>query len=354
MRSQARFARLQSLALIFSTLAALFIQTIPVAVSAATLLGSRSVTIASSAAGVVTTHQFALTMLNTATPVGSMTLEFCSNTPVPNTPCTFPTGFSASAAVLAAQTGDNGFIIDIGSSTANKLVLARPPSNPLGTASTYRFDNITNPSASGSYYVRLQTFSSIDGTGIDIENGGVVFAVTSGLSVNAEVPPYLKFCVGVTIASFDCSTASGSFIDFGELRPTATSKASSQFLVGTNADSGYSVFISGTTLTSGTNTIPALASPTASSIGASQFGLNLKANSAPLVGAEVVGPGSSTANGGYASANQYKFVAGDSIVTVANGDDSRKFTVSYITNISSGQVAGIYATTITYICLANF
>lgn len=347
-------ARTIFLATVFGLITALLLPAALFRVHAAdSLLVDRFDRIDNPTAGSVSSHVFGFTMANTTLMVGSISFEFCSNTPVPNTPCTVPVGFDASGASLVAQGGDIGFSMHP-NSTSNRLVISRPPLNPTAVPSAYQFGNVTNPSNPGSYYVRLQTYTSTDGTGIDIENGGVVFVMNAGISVNAEVPPYLRFCAAVTITSFDCSTATSFFIDFGELSTNATSQATSQFLVATNAPSGYSVFISGTTLTSGINIIPALGAPAGSVTGTSQFGINLKANTSPPIGSEVVGPGASVASAGYSTPNQYMFVNGDALVSTPVAHSNRKFTISYITNISSAQQPGVYATTLTYIALANF
>lgn len=348
-------ARIASLAPSMVIITALLVTAVPFsnASAANSLLVNRSVTLQNSLASTVTTHLFGLTMAVSGQQVGSISLEYCSNSPVIGDACTAPAGFSASGAVLASQTGDVGFNIHA-SSTVNRLILTRAPLNPTSVPSTYQFNNITNPSSPSSHYVRLQTFGSTDATGPDIEAGGVVFAIVPVLNVAAEVPPYLRFCAGVTVVSFDCSTATTFFIDFGTFSQSFTSTASSQFVVATNAEFGYSVTLSGTTLTSGNNVIPALASPTNPSPGNSQFGLNLRANTNPTVGQEVVGPGTSVPGAGYGTPDQFKFASGDILVSSLTSNDNRKFTVSYVTNVSNAQEPGIYATTITYICLANF
>jgi hypothetical protein len=219
----------------------------------------------------------------------------------------------------------------------------------------YEINNVINPSNNGSYYVRVRTFSSIDATGPFTEEAGLVFAIVSNFLITTEVPPYLNFCAAVTIMAFDCSTATSFFIDMGDFQKNAASTATSQFMVGTNAGFGYTVSIDGTTMTSGTNTIPAIPAQAASMPGTSQFGVNLRANATPAVGADVTGPGTNgsvTAN--YGTPNLFQYVAGDPIVTSPGSSDSETFTVSYITNISAAQPVGFYATTISYICLANF
>ena len=112
--------------------------------------------------------------------------------------------------------------------------------------------------------------------------------------------------------------------------------------------------MTGTTLTSGNNTIPALAADTTSQTGTSQFGLNLAANTKPQVGAGVQGPGIGAVEPNYASANHFRFVSGEELASVAQADDYRKYTVSYIVNVAKSQPPGVYANTLTYVAVANF
>lgn len=316
-------------------------------------LSKRSDKISDSKISAIATHAIGLSFNNFSSSVGSIKFEFCSNDPIPENSCVVPAGFDVTGAVLASQAGEIGFIISP-LSNANTIILARIPSVPTVSSSSYIFDNIKNPNSAGSYYLRMQTFSSINATGAAIEEGGAVFAILSGLSINTEVPPYLRFCVGVTIDNFDCSTATSFFIDLGELRTTQITKASSQFLAATNALSGYSVSVNGTTLTSGSHVIPALAVQTAPSTGVSQFGINLRSNSNPAIGADRTGPGTASVSGSYNTANLYKYNSGDTLVSSPVSSDNNKFTVSYITDVSSAQEPGFYTTTLSFICLANF
>lgn len=334
-------------------IAALLTRVVPLSFAQTPYTPRRSDKLSTSVVSAVATHVIGFGINNNTTPLGSIKLEFCSNSPIPEEVCNFPTGFDASAAVLGSQSGETGFIIGPGSN-ANTLILTRAPSIPFQGDSSYILDNVANPSSVGSYYLRIQTFSSIDATGSAIEQGGTVFAIVGGFDINTEVPPYIRFCAAVTIGNLDCSTATSFFIDFGELRTSQTAKASSEFLAATNAEFGYTVTVSGTTLTSGINPIPALVVPTGSTTGASQFGINLKANGNPAIGSEPSGPGSGSINAGYNIPNQFKYQSGDTLVSVPNSSDNRKYTVSYMANISSGQPAGYYTTTLSFICLANF
>jgi hypothetical protein len=209
--------------------------------------------------------------------------------------------------------------------------------------------------ANHTYYVRLYAYASSNGTGASTEDGGIAFAVNNTLAINSEVPPYLKFCVATTISVYDCSTATGSFLDFGELSSVQPKFAQHQLVLATNAGYGLGVTVTGATLTSGNNTIPALATATASASGQSQFGFNLRANANPSIGADPVGPATGVSVApAYAIPNRYMFNAGDTIITSTGSTDNYKLTASYVVNIAKQQKPGVYNTSILYICLANF
>jgi hypothetical protein len=173
------------------------------------------------------------------------------------------------------------------------------------------------------------------------------------LSVNAEVPPFLIFCIGESIIGLDCNTATEPFSDVGILGPLVTGAAQSQLLVATNATGGYTMWVLGGTVASGNNTLPEMAGGS-SQKGVSQFGINLRANTDPIVGQDIAGPGVATIQPGYNAQNQFRYQSGDTLATTAAPDDFRKYTVSYIINVADTQPGGVYSTTLTYVALANF
>jgi hypothetical protein len=177
-------------------------------------------------------------------------------------------------------------------------------------------------------------------------------AITTSLDTTLFVPPYIIFCVAVSVAP-DCSSSTGSNLDLGELSRTATKAATSQFAGATNDPSGYVVSMFGTTMTSGNNVLNTSPVPTPSTIGTSQYGLNLRANAIPSVGQNPLGAGTATPSADYDIPNQFVFRQG----TIANSNistDFNTFTVSYIVNIPAGQAPGVYSTTLTYIATAQF
>lgn len=285
--------------------------------------------------------------------LGSIELQFCADSPLFDQPCAVPTGFDVSGATLSSQTGETGFTI-AGATTPNVLILTRTPATTTATSVSYTLTGVTNPSSSGSYYGRLQTFASDDATGGENEHGGLAFSINPTLQVTATVPPYLLFCGGAQIDGFDCATATGNYVNFGNLKSTTTATATTQLLAATNAKSGYAIRVSGTTLTSGNNVISAMNTADVSRPGTNQFGLNLANNSTPQVGSGPAGGGSGVAMPGYNKANFYRFVPGDVVATANTSDAYRKYTLSYIVNIAKGQTPGVYVTTLDYICSATF
>ena len=315
-------------------------------------LGRRSLQLSSSIGSEKSTYQLNFS-LSTAGTLGSIKVEFCTASPAIGDPCTAPTGFTASAATLIGQTGQVGFSLAPPPS-ANSFVLTRPPLPSVVGPVSYTLSGVTNPRDAGSYYVRIQTFSSTDASGSSSDYGAIVIAINNNLSITAEVPPYLIFCTAVSIPTLSCTSATGDYINFGELSSKIASSGTSQMLAATNAKSGYTVTLAGTTLTSGNNVITALAAADVSRPGTVQFGMNLKANASPSGGNEPTGPGVAFAAAGYANPNFYRFIPGDVVVSTSVPDDVRRFTSSYIANVPSNQAPGVYVSTVTYICLGSF
>jgi hypothetical protein len=321
--------------------------------SSALELSNRSVTTSTATPSAVASHTFQMTIASTAA-IGSIVFEYCSNSPLIQDGCTPPTGLSLSGAILAQQSGNTGFVIDTIDSTASRLVISRPLASAAEVPSSYTFNNVINPSLNNeTTYVRISTYSSTEGVGSYIDNGSVAFSTSTNFAVGAYVPPFLNLCVGVTVAA-DCSQATGFGLDLGTLTPQTTRTVTSQYAAATNDVTGFSTYVLGTTMTSGNNIIPAMASPESSLVGISEFGINLRANSRPIVGEDPSGNGTSTPTSDYDSPNLYSFIPGSEIASSPISSDYNRMTVSYVVNVASTQPPGIYSTTITYLVAAQF
>jgi hypothetical protein len=300
------------------------------------------------------TTDYTLTFtVDSASTLGSLKIMVCNNSPIDTDPCDLPSSLDFTNATLASQTGLTDFSLFV--AATNQLVLSRTPTVIAAPMTiSLVFHNVVNPSPPGSYYMRLSTYASNNATGPETNFGGLAFGITNNLQISSYVPPYLIFCAGVTIPAFDCASASGDYVNFGGLNSSRSDQAASQLMVATNAGNGYVIQVYGTTMTSGNNVIPAITNGAGSQPGTSQFGLNLRANTSPAIGADPTGPGSGQPTANYNNPNHFQFVSSDTIVNSITADNFRKYTVSYLLNASPSQPGGVYVSTLTYVCAGSF
>lgn len=308
----------------------------------ASQLTARKVTIGSSVASATTTYSFGFTVPS-ATVIKSASFTACTTA---SGTCTVVPGFSVTGATLTAQPtnlGDaSGWTINTSTSGSLRLSKTANVAAPTGSQ-TVGFSGVTNPSATNTtFFIRMTTYSD-DNYTTAIDTGTVATSTAGQTTVTASIDEILTF----TLAS--------STVALGTLSTSATGTGTSSMTVATNAATGYSVSYSGSTLTSGANTIPAMSTAAASVTNSKQFGINLTNNTTPAVGVSVSGTGSGTAATGYNTANQFKFnTAGDVIASASLPTNSNVFTISYIANIDGATAAGAYSTVIGYVATANF
>jgi hypothetical protein len=327
---------------------------VPLKVSAAGQLTVRSLTLGSSAQGVQTSYSFALTTASTAT-IQSISAQICT---AASGACTTPSGFTITGDAFGSTTFSGTWTNNTATAGQLRASATSAASTNSGTAKTVSWTSVTNPTtANQTFYARITTYSDAAWT-TSVDTGTVAASTAQQISLSGTMDESLVFCVGTSITGQNCGTISGSSVNFGTFSSAATSSGTSVMAVSTNGVSGYAITVNGSTLTcsscSGSPTIAALASQTASSIGTAQFGLNLKANTTPSVGANVSGSGSGTATGNYGTADQYRFVTGDSVASAAAASNANTFTTSYIVNVPGSQAAGTYTATMTYIATATF
>lgn len=325
-------------------------------VQAGTITG-RIITLSTSvasAAGV--DYTLASSDLPTAgTPVKSVTVQFCT---APTGVCVAPAGISALVSTLASQPTGLGAVAGwtVNTAVANELRIgnAGNASNPAG-AVNIPWSAVTNPSTTNTtFFGVITTYSAADFATGPLDTGTVALSTATQIQVSLSVLEILTFCTGTSITGTNCATVAGSSVNLGDGSTTAASSGTSVMAASTNAATGYTITITGTTLTSGANTIAALAAQTGSNPGSSQFGINLKANTTPGVGTNVSGGGTGTATANYNTVDQFRFVSGDSVASVAVPTNANTFTISYIANIAGVTPPGNYITNMTYVATANF
>jgi hypothetical protein len=287
----------------------------------------------------------------------------------------------------------------VGGFTLNNSVEGRPyltRSAAAGSgAVTFRLDNIKNPTAVNgvTFFVRVATHATTDATGAATDSGTVAASTNRAIELTGVMPESLIFCTGATIQVDtnnipQCSTATTGAVAFNQLFSSqSTTWATSQMAATTNATTGYAITVNGPTLTSGSNTIPAIGTTaTVSQPGVGQFGMNLIDNTGdPTIGSASANPvvyysGDGQSGGNVYPApngtnyrgqpttlfsdttpsNSYAFDATAANVVAASDNggpgptDQQRFTSTYIVNVSGSQPAGTYVSTLTYICTPTF
>lgn len=156
---------------------------------------------------------------------------------------------------------------------------------------------------------------------------------------NSDRAPSLEFIV------------TGGSTDLGVMSVASAKTTTATFSVKTYLAGGYVVQ---TESDPPANTLPNqpmltnLTSPTASSPGTEQFGINLVANTNPVTfGADPIQVPDNTfsfgaAASGYNTANLFKYVKGDTVASSTQSTGETDYTVSYLFNISSITAAGEY------------
>lgn len=171
------------------------------------------------------------------------------------------------------------------------------------------------------------------GTSTAGESAGGQFRQQAGAATTAD--PTLSFIV---------NTPS---IDFGLLSPSATKTGVSSFSVLNYTSYGYVVQTVGYPLMHGSHALAGIATPSLSQPGVEQFGINLKDNSSPDIGAEAVQvPDSSFSTGvaanGYDTPDMFAYTPGDVIASASQSSGRTDYTVSYIANMSITTPGGVY------------
>ena len=153
-------------------------------------------------------------------------------------------------------------------------------------------------------------------------------------------------------------TAGG--INLGTLSSTSVKSGSIGFSIRNYLASGYVIVLAGQApSTVAGHTLTAMSTADISRPGTEQFGVNLRANTSPTVGADPVQVPDSTfsfgaAATGYNTVNNFKFTSGDTIASSPKSSGETDYTMSVIENIASNTAAGQYAGNLNVIAVSTF
>lgn len=235
------------------------------------------------------------------------------------------------------------------SSTTNRVLTLTAPSDGAGAHPlsaghriilTYNASSSTNPTVAGSYIIGISgTFGDAGSTTVNILNDDQV-------SIDAVVAQSLTFSISDNSIGFGTLSAVTSRFATGDGLGATVETEAHNIIVGTNATNGYTMTASGTTLTSGLNTItPIGATNSATTSGSEQFGIRLSASG-----------GNGAVNAPYA-ASGFAFDSAafpDQIATSTSASANTTYSVRYVANINSNTEAGSYSSIISYTATANY
>ncbi len=247
---------------------------------------------------------------------------------------------SASAGVWgAAFTGTNNVILTLTAPTSGTYIAA---GNKV--ILTYSSANSINPSSAANYT------TTINANG-DTGSITVPIITSDQVAITATVAQTLTFAISSNAVVFGTLSSGVTTYATNGGNGTTTEPASAHTITaGTNATSGYSIALSGSTLTYGANTIAAIPGASAAALapGTAQFGIRTTAAG---------GTGTVTApfNG---TVGNYGFgtspLASQSFASAPGATATTTYSVNYAANIATLTPAGNYATTLTYDATANF
>lgn len=148
-------------------------------------------------------------------------------------------------------------------------------------------------------------------------------------------------------------------VDFGVLSPNSTATGFATVQVRTYLASGYTMRVVGPAPSISNASLDGALSPTAVIPGTEQFGINLRANTSPLVGADVVQvPDNSFSFGlpstDYNTPDAFMYQDGDTVAYSASSSGQTNYTISMIANMSPTTPAGRYTTSLSIVVTSTF
>ena len=203
---------------------------------------------------------------------------------------------------------------------------------------------ITNPSSGGAAIISISVNAGTDTGSIAVP---IVATPFDQVTVTANVDPTISFAITDASIGFGTLTTANVRYATGDTLGATSPTSAHDITVSTNAGSGYTVYVEGATLTSGSNTITAIgSSATASNPNSEQFGIKVTAAG-----------GSGAALAPYNTANYAYGATGttqDPIASSAGSSATTTFSITYIANIAATTEAGAYSTNLTYTATGSF
>lgn len=351
------------------------------AIVAAAQVTSRSVELSSSSAAAQNVnYKVGFTAAGAA---AAFVLEFCSDSPIVGQTCAAPAGLTVANAASATSG-----VTNVAKPTANKLVITKAI-----TASeqvSVDISGITNPTAAGSLYARIVTYSDVSSANSyasnnlgsnNVDDGGVAISITPTVGVSGAVLESLTFCLSAVALQANCVGATPPTIKLGET--VATTKALNAGFVSTgdvftqlstNAATGAVVSLKSNATNCGG--LKRAGAPTACDIapaqntgitaGQAKFGVRTAATATDTTGAGITPSGTLLASGLYnASSYVLNYTANNSAgVTSPYGDpllntnslpvNNKNMALTFGASVSNDTPAGLYSADLSLVATGKF
>lgn len=275
----------------------------------------------------------------------SKTISTVSLTHGPSTGTEYTEALAASpgsATWGAVFSGTNNVILTLTTPTSGSG--AAPIASNDKVIITYTSVNSVNPTGAANYSISL---GSNGDTGVIM----VPIITNSQVSVSATVNQILSFSMSSGLVGFGTLSSSNTQFATGNGTGSSTEPTFAHTMnATTNVSSGYSITISGSTLTSGPNSIAAIPGSTPQSlvVGTPQFGI--RATVASGTGAVEAPFNGGAGQYGFGTAPLLNQLFATSLGTTA----ATIYNINYAANISGATPTGSYITSLTYVVTANF
>lgn len=308
------------------------------------------------------------------TSIEGIIVDFCSNSPIVGATCTAPTGFSVGAATVTSYSTSmgTGWTTSAESTSTLELSNTTAQTQSVSTPDSFILTTATNPSATGSFYARITTYAATPPTatstpaysatapGTYTDEGGVALSTTSVIDISATVQETLGFCVYPGTSGATCGTSPSFTMGHSVNGVTIIDSAAVytnpvDFSISTNADHGAAVNLEGGTLTSGSNTIPAMTAAGTITPGTADFGLYLSTLGTNVTATAPYGTTTSAyyldaGTAGTGTQNTF----GQTIANLSGPVNASVSTITYGVTASNTTPAGIYTATHQLIATATF
>jgi len=332
--------------------------------------------------------------------VKGIIVDFCggnvADTPIiDDTNCTIPTGFTVGTPTVNVTPGLTGYddlTTGGGSWTSTsqnsgrtlRMVNSTGVSINPANANPYTFvvSTVTNPTAVGTFYARLITYTSDTGDILSYtaanagstqakDYGGFALSTNNVINITAKVQESLTFCVSKLAPGPNCGQTGQAVtqpdLTLGHsaaniLDSTAIDTATAFTQTSTNANGGVVIRMRNTAtsggLNAGTNSIPPQGtSPSTLTAGTASFGVNMGAGSGGTGTLNGVAPYSTASNFAMDATTAGENVLttyGDALASSSAPVNNVGNTLTFAATASNTTPAGIYTAKIILVAMGTF